>query len=173
VHGGREAGDTDVRGPADAGQPDATLGADPARLASIIAHTDLSTMHELRGHRRLGRILAAWLLLWFVAMAWSTSPPDLHVHAHAHSFDPVASAAGEEGPCPQHEHAGVDVHAGHASGSVSHCPLCAHGAAPAPELWANAAPSQPPSEPLRAPRASEAHGLIELSPPARGPPVLS
>jgi hypothetical protein len=133
-------------------------------------------MYELRRHRRLGRFLAAWLLLWVVAMAWSPSPPPAQAHAqahvHVHAADAGASAADEDAPCP-HEHVAVDVHAGHASGSPSHCPLCTFGAAPPPVLLANATGRKAPSEPPRVRLRPLSFGRIELAPPARGPPVLS
>lgn len=119
-------------------------------------------MHELRRSRRLGRLLAAWLLLWFVAMAAVPITPPASLGAHlehdAQSCDDVLEQ---------------DLHAAHASGSLSHCPVCMHAAAsPPPQLWPRFAADTPADRPA-AHRRTHVSTRTDVPPPARGPPVLS
>ena len=138
-------------------------------------------MHGLRNSRRFGRLLAVWLLLWFVAMATTRVPPalgtaDPHVAAaiasahvdHEGHHGHVAEESADDGA-----EVAVNVHAGHASGSLSHCPLCAHGAAPPPTLFAPAPAGEVATGPVAAPAAAPLRVRTDAPPPARGPPLFS
>jgi hypothetical protein len=155
-------------------------------------------MQRLRRAHAFGRFLAAWLLLWFVAMAAGPLPssggslggavvasasPEGHEELPcAHSEEPATAAHDGHGAhdiAANDRHASddgealADSHAGHATGSSSHCPLCLHAAAPlqwpgaaVPATFATARPScTGRSAPLRM-RAG-------MAPPQRGPPALS
>ncbi|GAB3764002.1 hypothetical protein GCM10028796_18270 [Ramlibacter monticola] len=138
-------------------------------------------MHGLRNARRFGRLLAVWLLLWFVAMATTGVPPALgtgdaqvaaalagaHVDHEGHHGHAAEESAGDD------TEVAVNVHAGHASGSPSHCPLCAHGAAPPPTQFAPAPAGEVATDPAAAPGAAPPRVRTDAPPPARGPPLLS
>ena len=129
-------------------------------------------MDELRRSRKLGRLLAAWLLLWFVAMGAMPIPPMASLGTDAWATPPVETHSGHDA------HSGddpidQDPHAGHASGSLSHCPVCMHAAASPP---AQAGPSSTASTPGDRPSAHHRTHVArrtDVPPPARGPPVLS
>lgn len=136
--------------------------------------------------RRFGRLLAAWLLLWFVVMGAAPVGP-LLAAAGLHSHESVASDAEDDSDCgSDHHHAGdaaqaidgfassqVDAHAGHGANSLSHCPLCLHCGAPPPVPVAVLAADDTTAErPARA-VGSVRRTRTDVPPPARGPPALS
>jgi len=152
----------------------------------------IDDMHELRRCRRIGRLLAAWLLLWFVAMAAAPITP-LAGLRDATSAAPVASDASDAAHCAHSGHGTnddhharlghdpqscddtveKDRHAGHASGSFSHCPVCMHAASPPPpQLWPRFA-GDTPAERFAALLRTHVRTRTDVPPPARGPPVLS
>jgi hypothetical protein len=118
-------------------------------------------MRHHRHHRTFSRIFAGWLLLWLVTM--TTAPP-------AQSPVGMVVPSAEQGAdnCAHEDM----QHTGHAAGSATHCPLCAHGATPPPILQA---------EPVA--HAGDFHSELrdqaplrlrtDVPPPARGPPALS
>jgi len=150
-----------------------------------------------RRTRSIGRVLAAWLLLWFAAMSF-TVPAPLSVavsgeacpaasgeggSAHAghaghegHAAHPghAGHAGHDAGPCGDGGQADAhDAHAGHASGSPNHCPLCMHAAVPPPPQFAQGPAEAAPAEvPIAAPRV---HPRVrtDVPPPARAPPLFS
>jgi hypothetical protein len=130
----------------------------------------------LRSHRFV-RLLAAWLLLWFLVMAMP-QPLPLQVapladpcpaagvgaieEAHAGGHAPACEAAQQPG-----------LHAGHGAGATSHCPLCLHAAAaPPPRLGPRLPVFAPEDRTSRRPRIS-LRVRTDAPPPARGPPRLS
>ncbi len=146
-------------------------------------------MHAIHRSRRFGRLLAAWLLLWFVVMSAAPLGP-LSALGGLHSAASIASE-GDVDDCgtaahQHHDHdeeaaqppdgsaaSPLDVHAGHGAGSLSHCPLCLHGAAPPPVVLASSSGAEAPAErPAAAPR-SVPRTRTDVPPPARGPPALS
>lgn len=131
-------------------------------------------MNALRRSSRLARLVAAWVLAWFVAMA---AAPFASLAQSPDGCEPAAAHAGHEGhalACD--EDPAAEVHAAHAergTGAGSHCPVCMHAAAPPPALslvpLAHAAPqaaAAPAS--IEPPRVHTA-----APPPPRGPPRLS
>jgi len=124
-------------------------------------------MHGLRHSRRLGCLLAGWLLAWFMAMAaaplapWAAGP-----------VVPMASAAADHSHAQGAAHA-HEGHAGHAAATVAHCPMCVHAAAPA-----LAVPAQPAAAEVPALRVAAGGGPVPrvrgaAPPPGRGPPAFS
>lgn len=146
-------------------------------------------MHGLRNFRGFGRLLAGWLLLWFLAMAVVT-PPALQEVAPA---VPLASAAadGADEACGSHAHearahaqdadptlhahAGdaADAHGGHAAGSAVHCPLCLHSAAPPQSAAMQPARDDAPGLRVAAADAPAPRVRSAAPPPGRGPPFFS
>lgn len=151
-------------------------------------------MKAIHRSRCFGRLLAAWLLLWFLAMSAAPLGP-LSSLGGLRSTASVANEAQHVADCGagaaehQHSHhhqpgqaaetpdtcAGVpvDVHAGHTAGSLSHCPLCLHGAAPPVVVLAALAGAGAPAERATAARRSVLRTRTEAPPPARGPPDAS
>lgn len=139
-------------------------------------------MHALRHSRRLGRLLALWLLLWFVAMAVTRVPPPVGAD-QAPSATAVASAhVDHEGHHhgtmadereASHSDSAVGLHGAHASGSPSHCPLCTCGAAPPPPQFAPAQADEQPADCPAARTDSPLRVRTDAPPPARGPPLFS
>lgn len=144
-------------------------------------------MHGLRNSRGFGRLLAGWLLLWFVAMA--VTPPALQAIAPA---VPVAGAAAgdlhedcgsqadEASPDALHAHhalhaqdGAADPHAGHAAGSAVHCPLCLHAGAPPQAASAQPSPGDAPGLQVAAAEAPALRVRSAAPPPGRGPPLFS
>lgn len=141
-------------------------------------------MNALRRVRRFARLLAAWLLLSFIAMAAAPigqlRAADAPVVAISKPADEHCADAEDHG---QHDHVSPGEHeaepdsghrhAGHAAGSVSDCPLCMHAAAPPPPQLAprlaGGAPSGCPTTGQRTP----VRVRTAAPPPGRGPPVLS
>jgi hypothetical protein len=130
-------------------------------------------MNTLGRSHRFARLLAAWLLLWFVVMslpqtlaqpaqAPSASASECDDHEGHHGHEIVRDHA-------QHE----DVHAAHGSGATKHCPLCLHAAAPPPPLIAAASPEIAPADRASTPRRIHLPVRTDAPPPARGPPLLS
>lgn len=123
-------------------------------------------MHGLRHSRRLGCLLAGWLLAWFMAMAAAPLAP------WAGQGVPMASAAADH----SHEHGASHAHErheGHGAGAVVHCPMCVHAAAPP-----RAAPAQPAVADLPALQAvALVFAVLRVRsaapPPGRGPPAFS
>jgi hypothetical protein len=142
-------------------------------------------MHRLRNNfHGLGRLLAGWLLLWFVAMAAAplalpTTPAAAHEanagHAMHAAHDAHAGHAGHAG----HEAHAVSVadphenHAGHSAGSAAHCPLCLHAAAPPQAAPAQPLPGDAPSLQVAAMAAVVLRVRSDAPPPGRGPPAFS
>jgi hypothetical protein len=147
------------------------------------------SMDRLRSSHRLGRLLAAWLLLWCLAMTAVPIPPPVLVKSDRAMQ--VAGSGAEVSHCGevQDEHHAHDAHEGHrpdasgqiptdahgdhGSGSVSHCPMCTHAAAP--EL---AQPGQMPTVGCAGVRLLVEHSgtlrvRTDAPPPGRGPPALS
>lgn len=120
-----------------------------------------------RSTRPYARLLAAWLLLWFMAM---TAMPMGVPHAGELPDGDICvqSDAGHEAPAPS-----ADRHAGHGDASMAHCPLCLQAAAPPPLQLAQGLASQTPQAPADANRRSAPRVRTDAPPPARGPPVLS
>lgn len=125
-------------------------------------------MNALRRNTRpYARLLAAWMLLWFMAM--TAMPMGM----------PHAGELPEGDICVQadagHEALGAstDQHAGHGDASMSHCPLCLQAAAPPPPQFAQGAASPAPQAPADANRRSALRVRTDAPPPARGPPALS
>ena len=153
----------------------------PPLAAAYSAAADLPSMQSLRHSRRLGRLLAVWLLLWFVAMAATRVLPPAGADqarlvaaasAHAdHQGHHQGHVADE--PAQGEAEVAVGLHAGHASGSVSHCPLCTHGAAPPPPQFAALPAGAAPIDHPGAQRAAPVRVRTDAPPPARGPPLLS
>jgi hypothetical protein len=139
-----------------------------ARQAHCILRASFpDAMNLLRPSHRTARLLTAWLVAWFLAMAWRpvTGPVAVSV------FTPASLAAVQAEFCGGDESAGPHAHQGH-DGAFTHCPLCAHGAASPPVHVAPgwralaSAPSVPPAiaqVPVRA----------TVPPPARAPPAFS
>lgn len=137
-------------------------------------------MHALRHSRGIGRFLAAWLLLWFVAMAASPLPlPHQAGHAKAGHVDESRAAC-----------AGHHAHAGHApqacagaddlyadgngdAANPSHCPVCLHVAAPPSPPLARMLPDAAPGATASASFDTQLRIRTAAPPPARGPPQLS
>ncbi|HEX7892274.1 MAG TPA: DUF2946 family protein [Ramlibacter sp.] len=124
-------------------------------------------MNLLRPSHRTARLLTAWLVVWFLAMAWR---PAIGI-ADAGMFAPAGIAAMQAEYCGGDESAGPHAHQGH-DGAQAHCPLCAHAAS---SLSLDAAPgwrahasiaSAPPAIPYVPVRAT-------VPPPARAPPAFS
>jgi hypothetical protein len=147
-------------------------------------------MQATHRSRRFGRLMAAWLLLWFLAMSGAPLGAPSGV-LNAHSPPSIKGDAKDVADCghaahhhhPDHDQAAQpldpcaagpeDVHARHAAGSLSHCPLCLHGAAPPPVvLPAFAAADTPVERPAHVTR-SVRRPRTDVPPPARGPPALS
>lgn len=131
-------------------------------------------MHRIRASRRLARLVAAWLLVWFAVMqgtALLRAPEDL--------LRADAGAAAHEAVDPRHEgHAGhpdhPPAHEEHTGADhIAQCPGCLFSTAPPPQDFALAPAVHGRSEaaafaPVAVPRA---HPLPQ--PPARGPPPVS
>lgn len=121
-------------------------------------------MNALRQHHGIGRLLAAWLLLWFGAMsATPPAPPRGVDHAgagcmahHAHSGDHSPACVDDLG----------DAHAQ----DPSHCPVCLHAAAPPPPQRVLALPHGLPGDPPEASFDAFVPPRTAAPPPARGPP---
>jgi hypothetical protein len=125
-------------------------------------------MSTFRRLRTFSRFLAAWLVMWFVAMTAGplAQQPAAGLEAgHHHHAAQQAQPAFDEGT--------QDLHASHGSGSASHCPLCLHAAAPPPLLACNPGAGDPPSAAIRPCAKAHARVRTDAPPPARGPPVLS
>lgn len=136
-------------------------------------------LDSLRQSRTIGRALAAWLLLWFCAMAL---PVPVAAIAPA---DEVALAAMQSdcggdahhhaaGAAAQHDtHDAPAGHGGHGAGASQHCPLCVHAAAPPLALSdaqaAAAAPDAVPAQGAAAPLRVRTDAPF----PARGPPSFA
>jgi hypothetical protein len=131
-------------------------------------------MQSLRGSRRLARIVAAWLLVWFAAMqgtALLRAPAALGAVEIAADGTGAADTvddghAAHEAHAPAHEeHTGAD--------HIAQCPGCLFSTAPPPTDFALAqavhARAEAPAVPVGSP--PRAHPLP--LPPARGPPRLS
>ena len=114
-------------------------------------------MNALRRTRTFGRLLAAWLLLSFIVM---TAVP----MAAGASVPSIADDICAQSP---------SLHAGHGDGSVSHCPLCMHAAAPPPGPFAERLAAEAPVAPPAASPRSVARVRTDAPPPARGPPDFS
>lgn len=144
-------------------------------------------MQAIHRYRRFGRLLAAWLLLWFLAMSaapfvpLSAAGPRAAASADSETEDVANCDAAEH----HHHHAEqsaqepdacapsqVDVHAGHGAGSLSHCPLCLQGAAPPPEVLAALLRADAPAERPAVVSRSVRRTRTDVPPPARGPPLL-
>lgn len=135
-------------------------------------------MNQLRRSSRIARLVAGWVLAWFVAMA---AAPFASLAQASGDCGASAAHAGHEGheghiaaACDGDPASGVHAaHAERATGAGAHCPVCMHAAAPPPALvlaqLVHAAPdtaATPASiEPLRVHTAAP--------PPPRGPPRLS
>jgi len=135
-------------------------------------------MQDLRRSRRIVRLAAAWLMLWFAAMAAApfVGLADATRACAAHGGQ--ESHEGHEG----HEgHAcgdadGSDLHAGHAgsaSAGFTHCPVCLHAAAPPPVHALQALPEVLPAGPAAQPASAPVRVRTAVPPPARGPPAFS
>lgn len=132
-------------------------------------------MNALRRSSRLARLVAAWVLAWFVAMA---AAPFAAVAQAPGVCDAAAAHAGHEG----HAAAACDddpaarLHAAHAeraTGAGAHCPVCMHAAAPPPAL-ALASPAHAAPDTAAAPATIEPLRVHTAAPPPpRGPPRLS
>ena len=138
---------------------------------------------------RFIRLVAAWLLLWFLVMAVPAPLPLAQV------AEPCSAAGSDVAARPldaapsgaelqdEQNHAGhllacadaqqPDVHAGHGAGAATHCPLCLHAAAPPHPRLAAAAPAIAPDDRTSAPPRLHLRVRSDAPPPARGPPRLS
>jgi hypothetical protein len=140
-------------------------------------------MNALRRARRSGRFLAAWLLLWFIAMAapiGSLGRAEAHgvsisvaadehcTEGHEHTHQHLAGS-GEHGAGPHTDH----LHTGHAGGSLSHCALCMHAAAPPALQFAPRFAGESASDRPMATRRTSVRVRTAAPPPGRGPPVIS
>ncbi|MEJ8835391.1 hypothetical protein [Ramlibacter sp. AN1133] len=123
-------------------------------------------MPALARSRRLARLAAAWVLLWFAALQ-ATALLQLPV---------VATAAGH------HQHSQQDCdeeHPGHGQGGhtaahhLAQCPACLFSAAPPPRDFALPGHGVTPPAPPVPPRAAAPRGQALAQPPARGPPRFS
>ena len=123
-------------------------------------------MNALRRTRHFGRLLAAWLLLSFIAM---TAMPMGAMGSALLADDICVQADGEREGIAQAR----PLRAGHGDGSLSHCPLCMHAAAPPPAPFAQRLAPEAPVAPIAAAPRSAARVLTAAPPPARGPPVFS
>jgi hypothetical protein len=127
-------------------------------------------MPALARSRRLARLVAAWVLLWFAALQATAL---LQLPAARPAAAPHHHAAEEcDEPHPQHEgtqHEGTHTAVHH----VAQCPGCLFSAAPPPQDFALAARIVvAPAAPL-APRAAIPRREMLAQPPARGPPRLA
>jgi hypothetical protein len=135
------------------------------------------SVEPLRRSRDLGRVLAAWLLLWFAAMALplaaDISDAQDQLQLVAGSADCHGSEAADGGPHVDAHALPHAAHGEHGAGSVQHCPLCTHAAAPLLALLVpagSAASRQEDSAPRKhAPRRVR----TDDPPPARAPPAFS
>jgi hypothetical protein len=143
-------------------------------------------MNALRRSRSIGRYLAVWLLLWFVAMSARPVLPlsgaqSACLVAPAESGAEHAEHEGHEGHEDGHAQACSDTqeadgdggHGGHAAGSPQHCPLCMHAAAPPPPHVAYDSGSVAPADPGATLSRVPLRVRATLPPPARAPPLLS
>lgn len=134
-------------------------------------------MHALCHSRGIGRLLAAWLLLWFVTMPAAPSPL-LHAPGQAgpgHAGESRADCTGHDAHAghPGQACTGTgELHAGDEGNAANppHCPVCLHvSAPPAPPRAAaqpNAAPDPPAGKSFDTPLGIR----TAAPPPARGPP---
>src|SRR4051794_5414251 len=132
-------------------------------------------MEKLRSLRKVGRLLVVWLLFWFVAMA---APLTLSAYSADAWSATVAGSAPSAGDCG---HAGQgsndsalqDVHAGHSSGVLLHCPMGMHAAASAAFQFAPKSADRTPADRSAVRRQAHVHSRPDVPPPGRGPPALS
>jgi hypothetical protein len=128
-------------------------------------------MHSLRESRRLARIVAAWLLVWFAVMQGTAL---LRAPAASAGAGLVAVTQGAVAPDDEDHSAHASGHEEHSGADhIAQCPGCLFSTAPPPQDFAAAqavhAVGEAPAFPERpAPRV---HLLPQ--PPARGPPPLS
>jgi hypothetical protein len=150
-------------------------------------------MHGLRNSRGIGRLLAAWLLLSFIAMAGRPLAPmaagqplvvasALAASAHEPGQEHCGPARAPDATAAPHaDHAGhapqaddsADAHGGHAPGSPVHCPLCLHAAAPPVALPALPSRGDAPGLQVAAREAPAARVRSDAPAPGRGPPAFS
>jgi hypothetical protein len=124
-------------------------------------------MDALRRSRSTGRVIAAWLLLWFVVM--TARGALLQPQAASGSCDAVAAHAAHHHAACGDEEEQADPHAG----SHQDCPVCMHGAAPPPPAVALVGASPAPVDRTLRPRRSHVPAQAVAPPPARGPPLVS
>jgi hypothetical protein len=150
-------------------------------------------MHALRRSRNFGRLFAAWLLLWFLAMTARPilALPDLR---EACALVPIEQAADDAAHAAHADHGDGEHHAGHeladaacdaatadahsahadhASGSAQHCPVCMHAAAPPGPQFAHAPEGAAPAEATPVEPRAPLRSRTDVPPPARGPPLSS
>lgn len=146
-------------------------------------------MEAIRQSHRFGRLLAVWLLLWFISM--SAGPLGPMFQRAALSYGSAAEYVAADNTALQaleHEHhrpelaaqpgdlctgSQADVHAGHGTGSQSHCPLCLHCAAPPPAAFAQILGADAPFQRPALLPFGTLHVRSDAPAPPRGPPVLS
>lgn len=118
-------------------------------------------------------MLAAWLLLWFCAMAMPI-PQGMPQVAREVALAAVEADCHDEGDADAHHaHADSDHHHEHGVSSAQHCPLCLHAAAPPLVFLAlpssGAAPVKQPAPAAQRPLQVR----TDTPPPARAPPRFS
>jgi hypothetical protein len=123
-------------------------------------------MPALARSRRLARLVAAWIVLWFAllqAAALLKLPAVEPAGEHRHH---AAQECDEEHPDHGHgAHSAVD--------HLAQCPGCLFSTAPPPQDFALPVRcSVAPLGPLQA-RPAAPRGEVLAQPPARGPPTLS
>ncbi|GAB3666424.1 hypothetical protein [Ramlibacter alkalitolerans] len=122
-------------------------------------------MPALARSRRLARLVAAWILLWFALLQAAALLKLPAVEPAAGHGQHAAHECDEEHP----DHGGGHSAADH----LAQCPGCLFSTAPPPQDFAlSARSSAAPLGPLPpTPLAARAQGLAQ--PPARGPPAVS
>lgn len=141
-------------------------------------------MNALRRAHRFGRLLAAWLLFSFLAMAVApVGPLGAADASRLAAGPPTGELCSDANDLGRHDQVGLSehqadpdtdhLHADDAAGCLSHCPLCMHAAAPPPLLPApRLTGGAPTGRPTPAQRPA-ARVRTAAPPPGRGPPVFS
>lgn len=132
-------------------------------------------MHTLRSTRRMARLVAGWVLLWFVVMTAAPLGAAPAMHEACADFAAHAEHAGHAAQACDAD-AAADIHAAHAergAGGTGHCPVCLHAAAPPPPLAGERLPGIVPASVHAAAPAAPLRVRTAAPPPARGPPPFS
>lgn len=96
---------------------------------------------------------------------------DAHAASEAHHHH-HGGAGRANGGCGVQSHA-HDAHAGHATGSSQHCPLCLHAAVPPPPQFEQGLSAAAPIDVAAAVQRLHPRVRTDVPPPARAPPLFS